>query len=93
MVFHALANSARRKIIARLSEESATISELAEPFDMSLAAISKNIKVLEKAGFVIKQREGTTYRCHLNYAPVRSAAALIQYLEQRQLEEEELVVA
>ena len=81
-VYQALANSARRKILTRLCTESCTISELAEPFDMSLAAVSKHIKILERAGLVVKHKEGTIHRCEVDLAPIESASALIHYLEQ-----------
>jgi DNA-binding transcriptional ArsR family regulator len=81
-VFHSLANSTRRKILARLCQQPHTISELAEPFDMSLAAISKHIKVLEKAGLLRKEREGTILRCYITPAPAVSAGAFVNYLEE-----------
>lgn len=49
---------------------------------MSLAAISKHVKVLQKAGLVEKYREGPTHRCEINFSPVRNASALIHYFEQ-----------
>ena len=81
LVYHALANGCRRRILTRLCKSDCTITELAEPFDMSLAAVSKNIKVLEKAGFIRKRKEGTTYYCSANVDPIRNAASLIRYLE------------
>lgn len=80
-VYHALANGCRRRIITRLCRESCTITELSEPFDMSLAAVSKHIKVLEKAGFVKKRKEGATFYCTVDVEPIKSAAALIRYME------------
>lgn len=80
-VYHALANGCRRRILTRLSQGECSITDLAEPFDMSLAAVSKNIRVLEKAGFIDKRREGSTIYCRLNAEPIRSASALISYLE------------
>ena len=59
--FAALANSTRRAILARLAEGEATVNELAEPFDLSLPAISKHIKVLERAG-LITQGQRAQYR-------------------------------
>jgi len=55
--FAALANSTRRAILARLAEGAATVSELAEPFDLQLPAVSKHIKVLERAGLVVRGHE------------------------------------
>lgn len=82
-VYGALANSTRRKILTRLAREgSATITELAAPFEMSLAAVSKHIKVLEKAGLIRKESEGTIHRCHFVATPIAGAAALVKYFEQ-----------
>jgi len=69
--FAALANSTRRAILARLSEGEATVNELAEPFDMSLQAISKHIKTLERAG-LITQGQNAQYRpCNIDVTPLR----------------------
>jgi DNA-binding transcriptional ArsR family regulator len=88
-VYHALSNSTRRRILTRLAREGTfPVSDLAEPFQMSLAAVSKHIKVLEKAGLVQKRRKGTTLYCEPTLEPIRSAAALIQYFEQFLPEEE-----
>jgi len=81
-VYHALANGTRRKILTRLAKEEATVTDLAEPFDMSLAAVSKHLKVLEKAGLLEKRKDGTTFYCSLNLEPLQTAAALIYYFEQ-----------
>jgi DNA-binding transcriptional ArsR family regulator len=59
-----------------------TVSELAEPFNMSLAAVSKHIKILEKAALLEQIPEGRVRRCRFNPAPLRDAVALIGYLEQ-----------
>jgi DNA-binding transcriptional ArsR family regulator len=66
--FAALANSTRRAILARLAEGAATVNELAEPFDMTLPAISKHIKVLEQAGLVVRARRAQYRPCALNGA-------------------------
>src|SRR3982075_2192893 len=63
--FGALANSTRRAILARLAEGSATVNELAEPFEMTLPAISKHIKVLERAGLVRQGRRAQCRPCAL----------------------------
>jgi DNA-binding transcriptional ArsR family regulator len=65
-MFAALANSTRRAILTRLAEGDATVNELAEPFDMTLPAISKHIKVLERAGLVIQGRRAQFRPCALN---------------------------
>ncbi len=69
--FAALANSTRRAILARLSEGEATVNELAEPFDMSLPAISKHIKVLERAGLIIQGQKAQYRPCTLDVTPLK----------------------
>jgi len=82
-VYQALANSARRRILTRLAAEGPlSVLQVAEPFEMSLAAVSKHIKVLEKAGLLRKEKRSTTHLCHFNPAPVSTAAALVHFLEQ-----------
>jgi DNA-binding transcriptional ArsR family regulator len=68
--FAALANSTRRAILARLVEGAATVNELAEPFAMTLPAISKHIKVLERAGLVIRGHRAQYRPCALDAAPL-----------------------
>ena len=69
--FAALANSTRRAILARLAEGGATVNQLAEPFNMSLPAISKHIKVLERAG-LITQGQNAQYRpCTIDVTPLK----------------------
>ncbi len=69
----ALADPTRRAILARLFEGEATVNELAEPFDMSLPAISKHLKVLERAGLITRSREAQWRPCRLAPAPLKSA--------------------
>lgn len=77
--FAALANSTRRAILARLAEGEATVNELATPFNMSLPAISKHIKVLERAG-LIKQGQKAQYRpCTIETAPLQE---IVKWTEQ-----------
>ena len=71
--FAALADPTRRAILARLSDGEVTVSELAAPFDMSLPAISRHLKVLEAAGLVARSREAQWRPCRLNVAPLRDA--------------------
>ena len=73
--FAALANSTRRAILARLADGAATVNELAEPFDLTLPAISKHIKVLERAGLVVRGQEAQYRPCALDAAPLREVAA------------------
>src|SRR5580693_4862470 len=68
--FAALANSTRRAIVARLAEGGATVNELAEPFELTLPAISKHIKVLERAGLVIRGQRAQYRPCVLDPAPL-----------------------
>ena len=69
--FAALANSTRRAILARLAKGGATVNELAAPFQMTLPAVSKHIKVLEKAGLVVRDRKAQFRPCVLNPAPLK----------------------
>ncbi|MEL7234749.1 MAG: metalloregulator ArsR/SmtB family transcription factor [Chloroflexota bacterium] len=72
--FSALAHPTRRAILERLAKGEATVNELAKPFDMSLPAISKHIKVLERAG-LIKQGQNAQYRpCTLDATPLREVS-------------------
>jgi DNA-binding transcriptional ArsR family regulator len=66
--FAALANPTRRAILTRLAEGEATVNELAVPFDLTLPAVSKHIKVLEKAGLVVRSRRAQSRPCTLNPA-------------------------
>ena len=65
LVFSALADRTRRKLVARLAGGEASISELAEPFAMSLVAVSKHVRVLERAGLVKRTIDGRVHRCTL----------------------------
>jgi DNA-binding transcriptional ArsR family regulator len=72
--FAALADPTRRAILARLASGEASVTELAEPFDMSLPAISKHLKVLERAGLIARGREAQWRPCRLSAGPMRDAA-------------------
>ena len=76
--FAALADPTRRAILARLARGNATVTELAEPFDLSLPAISKHLKVLERAGLVTRGREAQWRPCQLRARPLREAADWIE---------------
>ncbi len=69
--FAALANSTRRAILARLAEGEATVNELAKPFDMSLPAISKHIKVLERAGLITQGQKAQYRPCTIDVTPLQ----------------------
>ena len=72
--FAALANGTRRAILARLAKGEASVNELAAPFEMSLPAVSKHIKVLENAGLIVRGRDAQFRPCNLNAAPLRDIA-------------------
>ena len=75
--FAALADPTRRAILARLARGEATVTELAEPFDMSLPAISKHLKVLQRAGLIEQGRQAQWRPCRLKAEPLRDVAAWI----------------
>ncbi len=72
--FAALANSTRRAILARLASGEATVNELAAPFDLTLPAISKHIKVLERAGLVSRSRRAQSRPCTIDATPLADVA-------------------
>ena len=81
-VFHALSDPTRRAIVQRLSQSSGTVSTLAEPFDMSLNAVSKHLKVLEGAKLITRDIVGRTSVCSLNVDPLQNATEWIaQYTQ------------
>ena len=71
--FGALADSTRRAILLRLAGGDCHVSELAEPFSISLPAISKHIRVLERAGLVVRRKEGRNQRCQFVADPLKEA--------------------
>jgi DNA-binding transcriptional ArsR family regulator len=73
--FAALASSTRRAILARLAQSAATVNELAGPFDLTLPAVSKHIKVLEHAGLIVRGRSAQYRPCALDAAPLRDVSA------------------
>ncbi|KFE66498.1 ArsR/SmtB family transcription factor [Hyalangium minutum] len=104
LTFSALADPTRRAILARLSRGEASVLELAEPFDMSLPAISKHLKVLERAGLITRGRDAQRRPCRLQAAPLKAVAdwtehfrraweesfdRLDEYLQEMQEEEED----
>lgn len=72
--FAALADPTRRAILARLSTGEASVTELAEPFEMSMPAISKHLKVLERAGLIARSRDAQWRPCHLEAGPLKEVA-------------------
>lgn len=103
-VFAALADPTRRAIVDRLAQGDSTVTELAQPFDMSLPAVSKHLKYLERAGLLVREVDGRVHHCRLRPDPLQQAAmwmnryrhfwegqfeALAQYLEQTLMESDE----
>ncbi len=81
-VFAALADPTRRAILARLSSGEARVTELAQPFAMSLPAITKHLGVLERAGLISREKDGRLRRCHLDAGPLREACSWIEHYRQ-----------
>jgi DNA-binding transcriptional ArsR family regulator len=80
-VFHALAHGARRDMLGRLTAGELTVGELAQPLEMSLAAASKHIKVLERVGLVKRTVVGRRHVCRLEPGPLASASAWLHFYE------------
>jgi DNA-binding transcriptional ArsR family regulator len=100
--FGALSDATRRGILARLARGESSVSELAAPYNISLPAVSKHLRVLENAGLVVRHKDGRVHRCRLIAEPMKDAAewieryrlfweqqfdALARYLEESQREE------
>jgi len=77
--FAALADPTRRAILARLCVGEASVTELAEPFEMSLPAVSKHLKVLERAGLIARSRDAQWRPCQIQARPLKEAAAWIEH--------------
>jgi len=73
LIFHALADQTRRAILNNLAVAKQSVSEIARPFHMSLAAVSKHLKVLERAGLIEREKQGVTYMIGLNQERLLSA--------------------
>ena len=80
--FSALADPTRREILLHLAGGEATVNELAEPFDVSLPAISKHLKVLERAGLIERTRDAQRRPCKLDPAPLKAASDWIAQYRQ-----------
>jgi len=72
--FAALADPTRRAILARLASGECSVTELAQPFDMSLPAVSKHLRVLERAGLIARGREAQWRPCRIDPAPIKEVA-------------------
>lgn len=80
-VFHALGDATRRRMLRRLAEGEQTVSQLAAPFEISLAAASKHIKSLETAGLIRREVRGRTHICRLEPGPLASAHEWLGFYE------------
>lgn len=80
-VFHALGDATRRRMLRELAAGERTVGQLAAPFEISLAAASKHIKALEKAGLIRREVRGRTHLCHLEPGPLASAHAWLSFYE------------
>jgi DNA-binding transcriptional ArsR family regulator len=74
ITFAALADPTRRAILARLASGACSVTELAEPFEMSMPAVSKHLRVLEKAGLIARRREAQRRPCRLEPGPLKDVA-------------------
>lgn len=81
-VFNALADPTRRALLADLSAGEQRVSDLAEPFDMSLAGVSKHIQVLEKAGLIERRVDGRTHYCRLDPRALENAHQWLTFYQQ-----------
>jgi DNA-binding transcriptional ArsR family regulator len=79
--FAALADPTRRAILARLAEGETSTTVLAEPFDVSLPAVMKHLRVLEDAGLIIREKEGRVSLCRINASPLQHVAEWINSYE------------
>ena len=78
VTFMALADPTRRAILTRLTENEHTVSELAEPFDISLPAVSKHLRILENAGLILREKQGRVHNFQLDAGPMQDAASWIE---------------
>jgi DNA-binding transcriptional ArsR family regulator len=80
-IFHALGDATRRRMLRELASGERTVSQLAEPFPMSLAAASKHIKALENAGLIRREVRGRTHLCRLDPGPLATAYKWLSFYE------------
>jgi DNA-binding transcriptional ArsR family regulator len=79
VVFSALSDPTRRAILERLARSDASVTQLAAPFDMSLPAISKHLRILEHAGLIAREKEGRVHHVHLVAVAMRDAADWVEH--------------
>ena len=82
LVFRALGDRTRRALLARLAEKPAMVTELAEPFAMSLPAVSRHIRVLERARLVVRNVDGRVHHCSLDLAPLKTVETWLGHYRQ-----------
>ena len=80
-IFHALSDTTRRKILLKLVEREHTVSELAQPFEISLAAVSKHLKVLERAGLLVRARMGREHHLQAKMTALNDAMDVIAHYQ------------
>ena len=78
VTFMALADPTRRAILMRLAENEHTVSELAEPFEISLPAVSKHLRILENAGLILREKQGRVHKFQLDAGPMKEASSWIE---------------
>lgn len=78
-IFHSLADSTRRDILKRIAQEEMSVGEIAEPYDMSMAAVSKHLKVLEKAQLIRRRRDGKHFVQTVNLEPLKEVDEWIAF--------------
>ena len=81
-IFHALADPTRRRMLRKLAKGEARLGELASPFEMSLTGVSKHVKVMEKAGIVVREVRGRTHWCRLEPGPLTEADRWLGFVTQ-----------
>ncbi|MGA7397616.1 MAG: metalloregulator ArsR/SmtB family transcription factor [Solirubrobacterales bacterium] len=81
-IFHALSNSTRRRMLRQLSRRSCSVGDLAKPAEMSFAAASKHVQVLEKAGMVNRRVKGRQHICSLSPKPLKEASEWLSFYEE-----------
>jgi DNA-binding transcriptional ArsR family regulator len=82
LLFHALSDPTRRQILQRLNEGACKITDLADPFKMSLAAVSKHIKILERANLLNRKKHGRIHECAINPEALRTAEEALKFYTQ-----------
>ena len=81
-VFRALADPTRRSILRGIARQAKTVGEIADPYNMSLAAVSKHLKVLERADLIVRERKGASQLISVNAGPMKQAYRWLSYYEQ-----------